>query len=161
MKITDTHTFFWKSKLGQWNMLPFIDDDGVQYNCAEQYMMAKKAILFKDTETYKLIMSEENPAKQKKLGRIIKNFDLKVWNKHCSEIVYQGNFLKFSQNKELFDILMKTPQTIFVEASPFDRIWGVGLGEDDPLILDPKNWKGLNLLGKVLTKLRDDFLKNN
>lgn len=121
-------------------------------------MMAKKALLFNDKEIYEEIMNEDNPAIHQKLGRKVKNFDLTLWNEKCEDIVYQGNYYKFTQNKELFDILMKTENTIFVEASPYDLIWGVGLGEKDPLILDEKNWRGENLLGKTLTKLRDDLL---
>lgn len=43
----------------------------------------------------------------------------------------------------------------FVEASPYDKVWGVGLAEENPLILDEKNWRGENLLGKVLDKVKE------
>lgn len=158
MRITDKYTFFWRSKLGQWNMLPF-NVDGVKYNCAEQYMMAQKAKLFNDIESYELIMKEKSPRNHQALGRKIKNFDEEVWKNHREEIVYTANIAKFSQNPELLEMLLRTPDTTFVEASPYDKIWGVGLGEDDPLIDDEKNWKGLNLLGKTLTRVRDDLVE--
>jgi ribA/ribD-fused uncharacterized protein len=154
MKTINNYTFFWKDKIGQWNLKSFIDDDGITYNCAEQYMMAKKAQLFNDLETYSLIMKELNPAKHQKLGRLIKNFNEDTWIQHREEIVYQGNIYKFTQNKELKEVLLSTGTTILVEASPYDKIWGVGLSVNDPLILDQKNWRGLNLLGKILSRVR-------
>lgn len=161
MKKTEKYTFFWKSKLGQWNLLPFTDNQGITYNCAEQYMMAKKALLFNDLETYEKIMNEKNPSKQQSLGREVKNFNKLQWDASCTSIVYQGNMYKFEQNPELLKILLDTKNTILVEASPYDIIWGVGLGENNSLISDEKNWKGQNLLGYTLTILRDNyFLKN-
>ena len=79
--------------------------------------------------------------------------------RHRERIVYDGNFAKFIQNPELFNILMSTGEKILVEASPVDTIWGIGLSEDNPDALIPDKWKGQNLLGKVLAQLRDD-LKN-
>ena len=157
MRVTDKYTFFWKSKLGQWNMMPFKDNQGVVYNCAEQYMMAKKALLFGDKEIYKEIMMEKSPKKHQDLGRKVKNFDLNIWNANAIQIVYQGNLFKFEQNPELLDLLLSTKGTILVEASPFDAIWGIKLGEKDDKILDIKNWKGTNWLGYTLTNLRDNY----
>lgn len=54
--------------------------------------------------------------------------------------------------------LLDTAPTLLVEASPFDRVWGVGLGADNPRIDDPASWRGSNLLGKILTKLRDELI---
>jgi len=156
---TEKYTFFYKDPLGQWNMKLFKDNKGVEYNCAEQYMMAKKSLLFNDLETYKKIMEERSPREQQKLGRKIKNFNQKVWDANCQLIVYQGNLFKFEQNHELLGILMNTGDTILVEASPYDKIWGVGLSENVSLIQDETNWKGKNLLGYTLTNLRDNYFK--
>ena len=161
MKITEKYTFFWKDKIAQWNMTSFRDQNNIEYNCAEQYMMAKKALLFKDKDTYKDIMNSKHPREQQKFGRKIKNFDQKIWDSNCQLIVYQGNYFKFSQNKELLKVLLSTGNTILVEASPYDKIWGVGLSENVSLILDKKNWKGQNLLGYILTNLRDNYFKLN
>lgn len=160
MLITDSHTFFWKSPLGQWNMKPFVDNKGIEYNCAEQYMMAKKAELFNDEVTYSEIMNSASPKEQQELGRKIKNFSQKIWDANATTIVYQGNYYKFSQNEELLELLLSTKNTILVEASPYDLIWGVGLGEKDPLIQDEKNWKGQNLLGYTLTNLKNNFFQS-
>lgn len=156
MKKTATHIYFWKDKLGQWTMRDF-EEDGVTYCCAEQYMMARKAKLFKDDETLKLIMETKSPAKHQKLGRIVKNYDQKVWDDNKELIVIDASRLKYSQNEEMKNALLTTGDRILVEASPYDKIWGVGLGEKDPLILDQNNWKGQNLLGKCLMIVRDEL----
>lgn len=158
MKTINNYTFFWKDKIAQWNMTDFYYN-GLKFNCAEQFMMYQKAILFKDQNKAFEILNEIDPKKIQELGREVKNFDIKIWELNRYEIVVLGNLLKFSQNPELLDILLSTNDTILVEASPYDLIWGVGLGVDDELILDSKNWKGLNLLGKVLMEVRDTLKK--
>ena len=134
-------------------------EDGIQYTCAEQYMMAKKALLFNDIKTYDKIMSLSNPYKIKALGRLVKNFDQEMWDKHKEDIVFNGNLLKFSQNKKLCKQLLATGDKEIVEASPTDTIWGIGLAKTDPAIYNKDNWKGTNLLGKAIMKVRD-VLKN-
>jgi hypothetical protein len=158
MKVTEKYTFFWKDKISQWNMQSFKDQNNIEYNCAEQYMMAKKALLFQDQEAYQNIMNTNSPRTQQDEGRKIKNFNQKVWDANCQTIVYQGNYYKFTQNQNLLDILLSTEGTILVEASPIDKIWGIGLAEDNKDALDLDKWKGQNLLGFILTNLRDNCL---
>jgi len=159
MKLTDTHAFFWKSKLGQWNKESFVDNLGIVYNCAEQYMMAHKALLFNDLETYQLIMESDSPREHQRLGRIVKNYNQAVWDANACTIVYQGNLYKFSQNPELYNLLMSTGDRTIVEASPIDCIWGIGLAEDlsDEFLDDRSNWRGTNWLGFTLTNLRNNY----
>lgn len=167
MKITDHYVFFWKSPLAQWNMKPFFEtvlthdkkSKVLKYCCAEQYMMAKKAKLFGDRQTFLKIMKSDSPKEIQELGRKISNFDQQLWDAHKQLIVYQGNILKFSQNEDLRNLLMSTKGKILVEASPIDKIWGIGLGENESeeILCDPKNWRGLNLLGFTLTALRDNY----
>lgn len=128
---------------------------GVTYNSAEQYMMAQKALLFDDIQTYDKIMSLANPYKIKALGRLVKNFNQEIWDKHKEDIVFNGNLLKFSQNKKLCKQLLATGDKEIVEASPTDTIWGIGLAETDPDIYDKSKWRGTNLLGKAIMKVRD------
>ena len=153
------YTFFWKSKLSQWAFSSFKDEVGIKYTHAEQYMMYQKALLFGDKETAEFILKEDDPSEQQKLGRNIKNFNQNLWDKSKTDIVYRGNYLKYTQNPELKKMLFNTGDTTLVEASPYDKIWGVGLGADNTLIKDPKNWRGQNLLGYTLTKVRDDLRK--
>jgi len=162
MKNYEKYTFFYKTRspFSNWHSSTFVDDQGIEYNCSEQYMMYQKAILFGDSETAEDILSAEQPREQKDLGRKVKNFDSKVWDSKAKEIVFDGCKLKFSQNPAMKKVLMETKGTLLVEASPYDRIWGIGLGEDDPAIHDPSNWNGLNWLGEVLTELREYFEEN-
>lgn len=158
MRETNKYYFFWKHQFGQWSKREIVDEQGTTYNCCEQYMMAQKAKLFKDKRSYFLIMTEERPRQQQELGRFILNFNQKIWDKNKEKIVFEGNLLKFYQHKDLKEKLIATFPKILVEASPFDLIWGVGLEAEDDLILDEKNWKGQNLLGKVLMKVRDEIM---
>ncbi|WP_242975149.1 NADAR family protein [Anaerovirgula multivorans] len=117
-----------------------------------------KAKLFADEEIAQKILKVKSPIQQKVLGRKVRHFDQKIWESNCKKVVYDGNYAKFTQNTDLKQLLMKTKGTTLVEASPTDRIWGVGLAEEDSRILDRKTWKGKNWLGEILTQLRKDLL---
>lgn len=155
-------TFFWNGIYSQWFPCEFTDPKipDIVFNCAEQYMMYQKALLMKDNDTAKKILETKHPKDQKALGRQIKNFDGKLWDKYKEFIVYRGNQLKFTQNPYLLEQLKLTNPTILVEASPYDRIWGIGLAEDDSRAMMEAQWLGLNLLGKALTNLRNNLLKH-
>lgn len=154
MRETDKFYFFWKHQLGQWTLRDIVDPESIVYNCCEQYMMYKKAKLFGDHEIAKQIMQEPDPAKQQKLGRQVKDYRQAVWNQNRVGIVWYGNYLKFTQHQDLREMLIATGNKILVEASPYDKIWGVGYRASDDQILDPKNWRGLNLLGETLMSVR-------
>ena len=158
-------TLFWGGPFSQWNTDGF-DIDGVHYCTAEQWMMASKARLFGDDAVEKAILETTSPSDQKALGKMVKGFDKAKWEAieengkpYCWNIVYQGNSAKFRQNPGLMAFLLETVGTTLVEASPYDKIWGIGLGEDDPDAKDRSKWKGINWLGDVLTHLRDDILR--
>ncbi len=121
--------------------------------------MHGKAMLFGDTAIAAQILAAEHPRDHKALGRKVAGFDPAVWERERERIVYAGNRAKFTQDQALLDTLIATKGTTLVEASPFDKIWGIGLAADDPRAQDPAQWRGLNLLGIVLTKLRDDLLE--
>ena len=154
--VKGNYVFFWDGIYSQWYNAPMVID-GITYNCCEQYMMHQKALTFGDTETAELIMKTESPRDQKALGRQVKNFDKAKWNSVCVGIVYKGNYAKFSQNVDLADELLATGNKIIVEASPYDTIWGIGMGEKEPGIKNPANWKGLNLLGWSIMLVRKEL----
>ena len=164
---TGTHVFFYGHKpnnlgvnvFSQWYMINFsekIKGKKWTYTSAEQYMMAQKALLFGDEHYFTEIMATNDPKKIKQYGRLIKNFDPDVWDEHKFEIVVQGNRLKFGQNPELMERLMKTKKKIIVEASPFDKIWGIGITAAEAIKIPENKWPGENLLGKALMTIRDE-----
>ncbi len=153
-------TFFWGGPFSQWYKSDFIID-GVKYNTAEQYMMAQKALLFEDHEIHYQIMREMNPRIQQDLGRKVKNFDKQRWEAECRDIVYRGSYAKFTQNEDLYTTLMNTVGTELVESSPKDKIWGIGLAENDSRAWDKSTWLGTNWLGETLTQVRDNLIIEN
>jgi len=142
-----------KSCLSQWYEAEF-EISGITYQTAEHYMMAQKAQLFGDVEMQAKIIAAESPGKAKGLGRKIEGFNEEQWVAHRFNIVVAGNIAKFSQNPALKAFLLSTGNKILVEASPVDRIWGVGLAADDPMVENPNLWNGLNLLGFALMDVR-------
>jgi len=161
MRKTDTNIYFWGSHYSQWfKQNNLIEEDGIFYNSAEKYMMVKKAELFGDIEIKNQMLQSNDPKKVKSLGRKISNFNDKKWNENKVKIVTQGNYLKFSQNKKLLDILLEDKKYILVEASPVDKIWGVGLHYEDDKILKESNWRGENLLGISIMAAREQILNN-
>ncbi len=153
-------TFFWRtnSPFSQWHPCKFVIDE-IKFNSAEQYMMFKKALLFKDDEIAEKILASSQAPEQKALGRQVKGFDKTIWESECKNIVYDANYAKFTQNPKLKEKLLETEGTTIVEASPYDCIWGIGLGEEDPEHFDRSKWKGKNWLGEILTQVRDDIMR--
>lgn len=127
---------------------------GVEFSSVEQFMMYSKARLFNDDETARKILSAAEPRQQKRLGREVRDFDETVWITKRKAIVTVGCREKFWQNPPLGEVLLRTDDTLLVEASPYDRIYGVGLAWNDPRIRDVGQWQGLNLLGEVLMEVR-------
>ncbi|XP_046578082.1 uncharacterized protein LOC124285851 [Haliotis rubra] len=156
----DNFEFFYgnKSPFSQ-HFLATFTIEGVKFNCAEQYMMYQKAVLFKDEVYKKKIMSTPNPVEQKRLGRKVRKFDKAVWGRNCVQIVERANAAKFSQNQDLKKQLLATRPKLMVECSPRDRLWGIGLGRSNPKAWDTKTWRGKNLLGYALTAVRDRLEK--
>lgn len=140
--------------LSQWWPAAFIVN-GHTFGTAEHYMMWAKAMLFGDAVIAEQILAASHPHRAKTLGRQIRGFDQAVWEAHRYAIVVDANLAKFGQHPELRAYLLGTGTRILVEASPTDRIWGIGLAADDPLASDPTRWQGLNLLGFALMDTRD------
>jgi len=153
MRETDKFLFFSDGFFSQFYPSRMKIDD-IYYSCSQQYMMYQKALLFQDRDAADKIMETESPAEQKRLGRLVKNFDRDKWDQYCMGIVTTGNFHKFIQNPSLGKQLLETGDKIIVEASPLDKIWGIGKKETDPLIENPENWRGLNLLGTAIMNAR-------
>ena len=143
-----------KTCFSQWWESPFTVE-GKIYKTAEHWMMVGKAQLFGDFDMIEDILNAEKPAVAKALGRKVRNFDEGVWNERRFDIVVQGNVHKFAQNPKLKAFLMATKGKVIVEASPMDRIWGIGFGPENPKATQPWAWRGQNLLGFALMEARD------
>ena len=152
--------FFWKEPaldpgcLSQWWPAPFVVD-GVTYRTAEHWMMAGKARLFEDADTLEKVLRAPAAAAAKSLGRAVRGFSEGRWAAARYDIVVAGNEAKFAQNDELRRFLASTRSRVLVEASPLDRVWGIGLAEDDEAATSPSRWRGRNLLGFALMEVRE------
>ena len=135
--------------LSQWWPARF-EVDGISFATAEHYMMWRKAMLFGDDRVAEQILAAPHPHRAKALGRQVADFDHHVWEaQRC------GILARFGQHSDLHAYLLGTGERILVEASPVDRVWGIGLAAEDPHASDPTRWRGLNLLGFALMKVRD------
>ncbi|USX49029.1 NADAR family protein [Lentzea sp. HUAS12] len=158
------YLFFWghqperdgsvgKGCLSQWWPCTFVVD-GQEFASAEHYMMWRKALLFDDTAVAARVLTARTPAEAKSLGRQVSGFAGEVWDAQRLQIVVEGNLAKFGQDPALRSYLLGTGSRVLVEASPQDRVWGIGLVASDPRASDPSQWLGLNLLGEALMEAR-------
>ncbi|AKH85831.1 hypothetical protein AA958_30505 [Streptomyces sp. CNQ-509] len=139
--------------LSQWWPVEF-EVDGVGYVTAEHWMMAAKARLFGDEAAVARILATRHPGAAKAEGRKVRGFDEAVWEEHRFAAVVRGNLAKFGRHPGLGAYLLGTGSRILVEASPVDRVWGIGLAATDDRAQDPGAWRGLNLLGFALMEVR-------
>lgn len=151
-------TPFIKGVFSQWHYTPF-ELDGRRFVTAEQWMMHAKALLFNDIDIAAQIADSDDPAVQKRLGQMVRGFDQAKWDQWKVDIVYRGNSAKFGQNDGALRKLRNTEGTLLVEANPRDWIWGSGRAIDDTSGNAPSNWRGQNLLGLILTKVRIDLAR--
>lgn len=116
--------------------------------------MTAKALLFGDAEMAEKIPAAPHPREAKALGRKVRGFVEERWAERRFDLVVAGNVAKFGQNPELRDYLLATGGRVLVEASPRDRVWGIGMGASNDLATSPEHWRGLNLLGFALMEAR-------
>lgn len=173
MRTTDTHVFFWGGEFSNWYDCQF-KYKGLTFYNSEQAFMWEKAMYFEDKEIAEKILNTPDPKENKKLGRKVKNFNPELWMVVSYPIMvavnmakyYQGqksNETKYFKSRRAKTALLDTGDKILVEASPYDKIWGIGLGSDNDDCLDEAKWQGMNLLGKALMEVRKSLRdeKNN
>lgn len=166
MKLTDKYAFFyteWPSNFCKTSFVWEAFGEKHRFFCTEQAFMWAKAKHFRDEETAEKILAEEtDPLTCKYLGRMVKNYDDSAWEKVRYDMMLKPNIERFWQDEILRKKIIdpKFDGLTFVEASPIDRIWGIGRGMNDPKIDDERNWRGRNLLGKVITEARAETLKS-
>ncbi|WP_406286929.1 NADAR family protein [Embleya sp. NBC_00896] len=157
------YVFFWGHRepltgvdsacMSQWYPSPFTVDD-VTYPTAEHWMMAGKARMFGDADAERRVLAAGHPKTAKTIGRQVRGFDEQRWVAARFELIVRGNVAKFGQHEAMRAFLLGTGRRVLVEASPLDRIWGIGLAADDERAGDPERWRGLNLLGFALMEAR-------
>jgi ribA/ribD-fused uncharacterized protein len=156
VKETDTHIYFWGSVLSNFSPVK-MKFAGMDFHTSEQLFMYLKAKYFEDEEMAQMIATRgQDPKDAKKFGRQVTGFDISEWanaRESMMQIALQRKFM----DDDLFKLLLSTGDKILVEGSPYDKIWGVGLAYDSKEILNEENWDGLNLLGKVLMKVRGEI----
>lgn len=152
---TFEYHFFWKGPLSQWEQKhPFVID-GLTYQTAEHWMMAAKAKVFNDVDTWRAILDAPSPKEAKELGRKVRNYNDEVWAQCRILVVIAGNMAKFGQHSDLAKLLNDTGQKVLVEASPHDTLWGIGVEQTHGRAYDPNLWPGQNLLGFSLMEVRE------
>jgi ribA/ribD-fused uncharacterized protein len=150
---------FWKPNqpngyLGNWYDSPFILD-GIHFPTSEHYMMYHKALLMGDIDCGDKILAATDPKMVKALGQRVKPWDEQLWLDNRCRIMYEACYAKFSAHADLLGLLLRTGNTVLVEASPMDRIWGIGLSATHADAFNVAKWKGSNLLGRVLMRVRE------
>lgn len=157
------YVFFWghqerggisKSCFSQWYDSPF-ESGGLRFQTAEHFIMHGKAVLFGDEKSATKSLLAANPGEAKSVGRAVRGFDQQQWEANRFDVVVAANVAKFSCHPKLREFLLRTGDRILVEASPVDKVWGIGLAEDSPHCENPNQWRGDNLLGFALMEVRD------
>ena len=130
---------------------------GRTYHSVEQYMMLQKALTFGDAEIAEQIEASEDLREIKRLGHIVAHFNESLWKAIRVQILRRGIRAKFQQNPKLLCDLLDTGNTLLAECAPRDLVWGIGIDIEDSRSSDPKEWKGRNLLGRTLMRVREDL----
>ena len=123
------------------------------FNCSEQLFMYLKACFFKYKEIATKILKTKTPKEAKSLGRMVSNFNGDLWNDYRDNIMLEALMAKYKCCQNFRKFLSENDDKTFAEASPYDKIWGIGLAETDPNSTNPEKWIGENRLGKCLNKL--------
>lgn len=171
IRCTDKYAYFYQdTPLSNWWTSPPILHDGHSFLSSEGVFMYEKAkgmgdeeyaLMIHQADTDTSLTEKERFSKVKKLGKKCK-WDEAIYIEKREEWMYTALTAKFKVDKAFRDVLMAEEYRglTFVEASPWDKIWGIK-SRATQAILDNGEaaWQGLNLLGKLLTRLRDEMIE--
>lgn len=163
MNIIGNYCFFYKDWLSNFHQAPFIHSTpfgpcGKKVICqtSEQAFQYDKARFFGDLELADIILQCDDPKVSLVLGNRVKGFDSEKWGKVRRQAMSQAVLEKYEGNLVLAQRLLDPvfDNKVFVEASPIDTYWGIGMAVNDPDIEDSTLWKGRNILGQIITETR-------
>lgn len=149
--------FFYTNYMSNFEWSPIVEN-GIMFGSSEQYFMYYKALEFNDTViAEKILEYPNNPMECKRLGGLVKGYVESIWANKRYEVMLRANILKYTQNHDLGYKLKATLDLFLVEASGIDKIWGIGISVDEAkrTITSINQFKGQNLLGRVLMEVRD------
>lgn len=169
MKVTNTRVYFWAGPLNNWTIVKggilipskYALDGTSDFRLptSEHVFMYLKAIFFKDMKKAKEIIEASSPKKAKQLGREIYDFSEELWEGYREQAMWEAISLRYESDPNFQKLLLskRFKGKDFVETNPCDNIWSCGYIETDPRCeLSENTWPGLNLFGKLLTKLRNE-----
>ena len=154
---TNTHLFFLRGVFSNFQLCEELEVRGMPFMTTEHAFMWLKAKHFKDERSATKILTAMNPSDAKLIGRGVVGFNVEEWSQVCFDYMLEVNRAKYSQNPDLALHLVKTGNKILAETNGKDVIWGIGLYADNDKVLNEKTWKGKNLLGQVLMKVRQEL----
>ena len=166
------YVLFRKGVFGMFYQCKFTSEDGLtKYNSVIQYAQASKARMFGDNKSLHKIMNAESPYDAWKFGRKIKGFKALLWDTLKEKVVTTANYLKFSQNLELRDLLLEYSGVSlssdnsdlkqlrsFVLCGRKEKMWGIAVDVHDINADHESTWRSDNKLGKAINKARDKIV---
>ena len=132
--------------------------NGNTFSCVEQYIMAQKALIFRDLAAFNKIMNSKDPAEMKRLGHQIEGFKAWKWADLRMKIVKNAVMAKFSQNWDLRKKLLATGEAVIAMSNPNDAFWGIGMCKSDKEVLNKVDKWGKTMMGRILMEVRDELM---
>ena len=152
-KVTKDQYYFWggSNPLSNFHKCDFQEND-VSFTSVEQYFVYKKAHHFSDEVAKQKVLTLQDPVQIKRT--MIKGYDKAQWAPMSERVMEQGLSLKFHQDEGMKKALLATEHRELIEASPYDSMWGIGIGLHSESLTDKTKW-GSNRLGKLLMEIRE------
>jgi ribA/ribD-fused uncharacterized protein len=131
--------------------------DKKSFTGSEQFFQYEKAVRAGDNETAAKIMNTDDPVQHLRLGKkLTVNND--QWNENVSEAIMETAVTaKFTQNPELLKNLINTGTKLIIDCNAHDIFWGNGLSINDKDASNKSKWKGKNIMGTILCRVRENL----